>query len=254
MPRKTASLRLADLSSGVARHESGRLVFSMAIKTLLTRNDLSHAELKQLAEWANPGAGSWLSTSQISYLRTNRMRAIGPRTIDALGQLNLHLALLAGDDSPDVRALSKPGPLPAVFAGRLEHAFYLRSEATGLPMNAGDLLQMWIGRLKPEELTHGGMSQREARQISERLAVFVQRWCADHGMLLVQGMTKVMDAYPVSQRIRQDRLRLVLAGLDTFTAEELQDEQDALSQMLAALANGKDLRQEGLGLLLSAAE
>ena len=63
-----------------------------------------------------------------------------------------------------------------------------------------------------------------------------------------------MDAYPVSQRIRQDRLRLVLAGLDAFTAEELQDEQDALSQMLAALANGKDLRQEGLGLLLSAAE
>jgi hypothetical protein len=254
MQRKLKGELVAAPANGVARLERGRRVFSKAIKTLLVRNDLSHAELKTLSAWANPGASSWLSTSQISYLRTNRMKSIGPRTIDALGQLNLHLAHLAGDDSPDVTALPKPPPLPTVFAGRLEHPWFLRAETTGLAMNAGDLYQVWLGRMAPLELSEGGISQREARQISERLAVFVQQWCANSGLLMVQGMPKLMASYPVTQKARQDRLRMVLAGLDVYTAEELQDEQEALAQLLAVLANRQNITGEGLGMLLSEAE
>ncbi len=239
-------------ADGLARLDHGRQVFAKAIKTLLLRNDLSHAELKVLSEWANPGTPGWLSTSQISYLRTGRLKAIGPRTIDALGQLNLHLAHLAGDDSPDVKALEKPAPLPNSLKGRLKRPFYLRHPSTGLPLNAGDLSMIWLGRLEPQGLADDGVSAREARRLSEELSIWLQKWCQQEGLLLTQGMTHIVDAYGVKEKARRDALRAVVTGMRVYEPEELVSEREALARMLQTLNGGNvPADAEKLRLLLS---
>jgi hypothetical protein len=225
-------------ADGLARLDNGRQVFAKAMKTLLLRNDLSHAELKVLSEWANPSTPGWLSTSQISYLRTGRLKAIGPRTIDALGQLNLHLAKLAGDDSPDVRELPKPPPLPNSLKGRLERPFFLRHPETGLALNAGDLSMIWLGRLDPKDLADDGVSSREARRISEALSIWLQKWCMREGVLLTQGMPQILDAYGVKEKARKDALRSVATGMRVFEPEELLSEREALARMLQTLNGG----------------
>ena len=225
-------------ADGLARLDHGRQVFAKAMKTLLLRNDLSHAELKVLSEWANPSTPGWLSTSQISYLRTGRLKAIGPKTIDALGQLNLHLAKLAEDDSPDVREMPKPPPLPSSLKGRLQRPFFLRHPETGLAMNSGDLAMMWLGRLEPQGLADDGVSAREARRISEALSIWLQKWCMREGVLLTQGMPQILDAYGVKEKVRKEVLRSVASGMRVYEPEELLSEREALARMLQTLNGG----------------
>lgn len=222
-------------ADGLARLDNGRRAFSRAIKTLLVRNDLSHAELRELSQWASPSTPSWLSTSQISYLRTGRLKAIGPRTIDALGQLNLHLAFLAEDDSPDVAKLPKPNPLPKSLRDRLPHPFFLRHPDTKFAMNAGDLTMIWLGRLVPADLAEDGVSAREARRISEALSIWLQQWCAQKQILFTQGMPQILEAYAVKEKSRREQLQQVITGIKIYEPDDLLQEREALSQMLRAL-------------------
>ena len=231
-------MTVATETNGVARLEQGRRVFSRGIKALLVRNDLSHSELKLLSHWANPTTPSWLSTSQISYLRTGRLRSIGPRTLDAMGQLNLHLAALAGNDSPDVVKLQPLQPLPNSLKDRLASPFFLRHPDTGLAMNAGDMALVWLGRLRPAELSDASVSRREAQRISEGLSLWLQQWCADNGLLLNQGMPQILADYPSSERSRLERLKAVAAGLTVFEPEQLNEEAEALRVLLERLNGG----------------
>jgi hypothetical protein len=226
---------------GLVREASGKQQLGLALRMLLTRNGLSHGKLKAFYEWGSPGQGSWLATSQISYVRTGAgTKGVGSRVLDALGQANLHLALLAGDDSPEVVALPNPGLLPDEFELLRGRAWFLRHPLTGLAMNAGDLFMVLMGRLIPAELDRfAGFSERECRKLSEALALLGQQWCAERGLLLLQGFPQLIKMYPVESKIRQDRLRLILAGVEVFAPEQFTDELQALGILVGAIL-GKD--------------
>lgn len=230
---------------GRKRHEQGRITFARCIRLLLARNDLSHQDLKDLAAWANPDGRNWLSTSQVSYLRTLRLKAVGPRTLDALGQLNLALAHLAGDDSRKAQAMGTLPPPPRHVAEKLASPFYLRDPDTDLPMDAGDLYRVWIGRATPEGADALFITDDEAQAFSFRLAELVQRWCQSRDALLFQCLPSILDLYPVDAQPRIERLRRVVAGIETFSAADLQEELRALAAMVGAMT-GQELSDRAL--------
>lgn len=223
------------------RLASGRVNFSRMVVTLLLRNGLSHAELKMLSEWASPDSPSWLSTSQISYLRTGILKSIGPKTVDALGQLNLALAHLAGDDSERSKPFAKLPRLPSRFKAMLDHPFFIRDPETKLPMHQGDLYRVWIGRLKPDESALKTLSQEEAITISKKICVKLQRWCAERQLLLTEGLPQILKAYPYrDNKKRVELFSHVAAGVAFYTPEQIEEEIDGISETLESLG-GTDL-------------
>jgi hypothetical protein len=223
--------------TGAERLVAGRETFSRAITLLLTRNHLSHAQLSAAASWASPETPGWLSTSQISYYRTQHNKILGPKPADALGQLNLALAMLAGDDSESAQAMKHLGRPPIDLRQQLRDPFYLRMPETLLPMNAGDLFMVWIGRMVPHELTAEPAADPVA--FSAQFSEACQDWFVREGKSLREGMRMLLEHYPVEDQSRIARLQSVVAGLSTWSAEQITEELEVLAVTLGVARNGR---------------
>jgi hypothetical protein len=219
------------------RLAAGREVFARAITLLLTRNGMSHAVMAQASSWANPDGRNWLSTSQISYYRTQHNKILGPKPADALGQLNLALAMLAGDESEAARALEHLGKPPRSIAMLLEEPFYLRHPATMEPCNAGDLFMIWIGRLRPYELQQN--QNPDAITFSADVSRMCQEWILSQGLTLREGMEQLLRSYPSKDAERLERLRAVVAGLATWDEAQVGQEIEALAAMVGKAIHGE---------------
>jgi hypothetical protein len=205
---------------------------------LLARNGLTHEEMVKLSQWANPWGMTWLSTSQISYLRTGHLKKVGPQTIDALAQVNLRLAQAAGISCPAVDDLLDFGPIPSAL-GLPPEPFCLRHPGSHDPLDAGGLYLVWIGRLVPESLEEGGISDMEARRLSANLSRIVQAWARDRKQTIGEAMERALTAYGVVEERRRQRLKMVVVGFEVFTGADLDQELPALGAMLGALDGDK---------------
>jgi len=223
---------------GLDRLAKGIQTFSKSLRMLLARNNLTHEELVRLSQWCNPWGMTWISTSQVSYLRTATTKKAGPQTIDALGQVNLRLAQAAGSASPEVLALEDFGPIPESFNLPLE-PYYLRHQGSKDPLDAGGLFLVWIGRLTPDDLGEGHISDMEARRLSANLSRIVQGWARDKRLTLAEALRVALVGYGVEDERRQQRLKAVVVGFETFTGAELVAEIPALAAMLNAI-DGND--------------
>jgi len=219
---------------GLDRLAGGIVVFSRAVRMLLARNGLTHEQLVKLSQWCNPWGLTWLSTSQVSYLRTGQLRKAGPQTLDALGQINLRLAQAAGASSAAVADLPDFGPIPAALGLPVE-PFFLRHPVSHEPLDAGGLYLVWIGRLQPECLEEGHISDMEARRLSGNLSRIVQGWARDRKFTIAQALEQALTAYGVVDEGRRQRLRSVVVGFEVFTGSDLDQELPALGAMLGAL-------------------
>lgn len=218
---------------GLDRLAGGIRIFSKSIRMLLSRNELTHEELVALSKWCNPWGETWLSTSQVSYLRTGSLKKAGPQTIDALGQINLRLAEAADDTSPIVKALPSFGKLPFKLP---QDIFYLRHPESHEPLDAGGLYLVWIGRLIPEGLDHDGhISDMEARRLSHNISRVVQGWARDNRLTLSAAMDHILTAYGAPEENRRKMLRCVVAGLEVYSGDELTDELPSIGKVLSAL-------------------
>lgn len=220
---------------GLDRLAAGIQTTSKAIRMLLYRNDLTHNEMVQLCRWSNPWGETWLSTSQVSYLRTAGLKKAGPQTMDALGQLNLRLAQAAGDKSPLVLELPDFGPMPP--KPRLpEEPFFLRHPQSREPLDVGGLFQMWVGRLIPEGLeADGHISDMEARRLSAVVSQIVQAWARDNRLTIGQALERAVEFYDVDDSRRENRLKSVVVGFEVFLGEELSEELADLGKLLGGL-------------------
>ncbi|MBU6250946.1 MAG: hypothetical protein KGO47_07270 [Cyanobacteria bacterium REEB417] len=215
-----------------------------SIRMLLSRNDLTHEQLVKLSQWCNPWGMTWLSTSQISYLRTGTTKKIGPGSIDALGQVNLRLAEAAGATGPLIAELPPFEPIPKTL-GLPEVPFYLRHPNSGEPIDAGGLYLIWLGRLEPEGVSDGHVSDMEARRLSANLARLAQAWARDHRMTIGQAMNELLQAYGVDDERRQRRLREVVVGLTEYTGAEFSEELPALGAVLGAMEDSGRVIEPG---------
>jgi hypothetical protein len=219
---------------GLDRLASGIVVFSRSVRMLLARNNLTHEQLVKLSQWCNPWGLTWLSTSQVSYLRTGTLKKAGPQTIDALGQINLRLAEAAKASSSAVADLPDFGRIPTAL-GLPEEPFYLRHPGSHEPLDAGGLYLVWVGRLQPEGLEEGGISDMEARRLSANLSRIVQAWARDRRLTIAQGMEQALAAYGVAEEPRRQRLRSVVVGFEVYDGADLDRELPALGAMLGVL-------------------
>jgi hypothetical protein len=220
---------------GLDRLASGIVMFSRSVRMLLARNNLTHEQLVKLSQWCNPWGLTWLSTSQISYLRTGMLKKAGPQTIDAFGQINLRLAEAAKASSTAVDELPDFGPIPSAALGLPEEPFYLRHPNSHEPLDAGGLYLVWLGRLQPEGMEEGGISDQEARRLSANLSRIVQAWARDRKLTIGQAMEQALTAYGVPEESRRQRLRSVVVGFEVYDGPSLDKELQALGAMLGAL-------------------
>lgn len=229
---------------GLDRLAKGVQALSKSVRMLLLRNDLTHEELVRLSQWCNPWGMTWLSTSQISYLRTGAITKAGPRTLDALGQINLRLAQAAGNTSPRVRQLYDFGPIPSSL-GLPAEPFYLSHPSSQDPLDAGDLYMVMLGRLDPHGLDDGAISDMEARRLSGNLARIIQSWARDQRLTIAQAMDRLLECYPVKEQARRNRLRMVAVGFEEYTGEALGEELQALGELLGTLVDTSTPIQAG---------
>lgn len=219
---------------GLDRLNAGVQTTSKAVRMILGRNGMTHEDLVRFSKWCNPWGETWLSTSQVSYLRTATLKKAGPQTIDAFAQCNLRLAQAAGDRSPIVRALADFGPLPTQIELPNE-PFYLRHPDSREPLDVGGIYLMYVGRLTPEGLEDGHISDMEARRLSANISSIVQTWARDKRMMFGDAVERAILAYDVDEKRRNTRLKAVIAGFEVYSGQDLADELPDLGRMLGAL-------------------
>jgi hypothetical protein len=239
---------------GDARLDRGRQVFGRAVRAIMIRNGLSHDQFCRFSQWACPWGLDWFSKSQLSYLRRGKMQGPGAKLVDAMGQVNLRLAQLSGDDGPEVDALPPLPAPPREFIEKLDHPFYLRHPQTGLAMTAGDLYMVWLGRMVPRDLALDPFTSAQAAQLSEAISVAAQRWAAAQGLLLTHAMPKLLEIYGISDGVRQSKLRSVIFGMAAYSPQELMDEVEALAGLADGIAGDQTSGSRELRALLAQGE
>lgn len=225
------------------RFVEGRSRLATVVRLLLAENDLSHADLEAFYRWACPETPTWLNKSQVSTLRNAKLPKPGPQLFDALAQINLRMAQLAGNTSPMVQALDDRGPLPSELKHLRDGAFWVPNPQTNQPMDVGDLFRVYVGRLELsgslwEELPEV-YTDAEAAQISGHLGLWFQQRLLKDGKTLLEGNPLLMELYPAAKDAKRlKRLQLVLGGHEVYTSKDLNEERDALRFLTGKLERG----------------
>lgn len=225
------------------RFVRGRDLIATSIKLLLLRNNLSHTDLEAFYRWAAPETAAWLSQSQISTLRNAKLPKPGPQIIDAIGEINVRLAQLSGDDSPIVRDLPKLPSLPRKLAHLDGDAWFMQNPHNGLPMDGGDYFRMYCGRLEMKgtewEKPLGAFSDENAAEVSQRIAVWAQRWMVAHELIPMEAKERFLTEYQPTDPKRRERCWDVVLGRTQWNGPQLSEERDALRFLVGAHERSK---------------
>lgn len=228
------------------RFVEGRNRLARVVRLLLAENQLSHSDLEAFYRWSCPDTPTWLNKSQVSTLRNAKLPKPGPQLFDALAQINLRLAKLAGSNADLVQELEDRGPLPPELKHLKGTAFFMVNPETRQPMEVGDLFRLYVGRLEMKDQAWDELpavySDDEARVISHQLAIWFQKTAAKHDKVGLEYQPEFMEAYPyASDERRRKRLWTVLQGTETLDAKELNEEREALRFLVGKLERGTAL-------------
>lgn len=212
------------------RLQLGHSAFAALLRAWHERNGWSHRVLPALAEQLDLGR---LHSSQLSNLRNSKLASPGPEVFLALGCCNQWLAKM---------------PLPlAQIAGKQELAAAIGDnpqaliDAAGLVLGAGELLEIFVGLRALPPGFDLRISEAEAPALSASLGLLLAggrpwRECRD----------RVMAAYGVEKRQRREKFAEVMAGLNDYSANELDIE---LSDLLIT-SNSLGIQFESVDILL----
>ena len=198
----------------------GRSSLAKVVQRIVSANQFTHSELKSFHDWSNPGRESWLSTSQISALRTGKLSAPGPKIFEAVANINLRLASIADSLMP----LNCQLPEVTDSAKHIERfkdrcPVFVVNPITELPLNAGDVFMVFLGYLDPNIQEHG-YSDRHAQMVSARMALYIQSWMLEEKLLPIQAKPVLLKAY-AGPDDRAEKFWFVVMGGHPYTGEEL---------------------------------
>lgn len=213
------------------RFVEGRRQLAWLVGFLLSANDLSHASLTELQNALCPEQVGWLHKSQVTLLAAAKQPKPGLQVIDALGELNLALARLAGHLEPPVP------PLPQHFERLRGRARYVKNPTTGQPLGPNDLFAVLCGRLP----LHNHMTAEAAAALSRQVALWVQQWLLFQGVIVSQGHDVVLRHYPGEYEHRRQKAWQVVMGQSVWSAVEAEDELPSLKAMLGSMHHGEAL-------------
>jgi hypothetical protein len=215
------------------RHTQGRSHFAQCLAWWLQRSNLSYAQIGAVADWAT-GETRILYGSQLAHLRHASLRNPNFRLLDGLAQTNQAIADYQTDRTDALRIY---GPLPASLSPeQIDSAVWLsRPSDPDLPLSFCDWCSLFIGQISLPYVDSVTVSDRDARQLNEELAGLINTDIAKLGLGPREGMEAFLQAYPVKDPGRRQRMReLILLG-HPLDASELEDELAAVAVAISQL-------------------
>lgn len=232
----------ASYQYGQGRLDLGVQMIQKCMLALLKRNDLKHEGLAKFCRWANPWSEQWMSTSQISNLRTGKLLKPGPQTWFALGETNLRIAQIAGDRSPSVLALPDFGPVPLSIRRLLpDNPWFLRHPVTKEPLTRTGLSGVFLGEIIPDGFGDDEISQEDASALSIAILAMFDNWVKRRDLKYGPALRQALAAYGDQDQGSLQRIREVLEGEYVFTPEEVTKELQACSGMVALFLGSDEL-------------
>jgi len=211
---------------------NGRRAMAHLIHVWHERNGWSHKILPALVDLLELGR---VHSSQISNLRNGKLASPGPEVFLAIAQANF--ILFKGLD-PVKKCLEQEHP---ELLKILINSSKPLCDDQGNPLGAGELFEIFLGLQPLPTCFDWFIEDEEAILLSAAISEIL---C--DGMTWRQCREKVMKAYPITKPQRRERFASVMAGVNDYTAEQLDGELLDLfvtyrALDLAPLANARSL-------------
>lgn len=216
-----------------SRHDRGVRHFRELLRYWLVRSALSLEQLALIACW---GAGQEriLDKSMISRIRTGEKNK-GPslKEMDALAAGNI--AIWRWQQQGPEQAREKLGPQSSwgVRQEWLDAAVWLpHPDHQDEPLAFADLAEVLAGYLELPYLGSVVDDPSRMRQASGALTGLLGEIILSRRWAPAEAMSRLLEAYPATDRARVQRLRRLVLGDEVLSAEELADELHALAEMV----------------------
>ncbi len=190
---------------------SGRRAMAHLIRVWHERNGWSHKVLPALSESLNLGK---VHNSQISNLRNGKLFSPGPEVFLALAKSNEVISEGIESISQQLQDVH-----PELLKVLLESAIPLENDY-GQPLKAGEFFEIFVGLASlPESFDWFIEDDDEASSLCAAIAD-----CFCQGKSWRECREKVLAAYPVIKSSRRERFAEVMAGLNDYSANDLDGE------------------------------
>lgn len=201
---------------GDARRDAGRNCFTRLLAYLL--KDISHPEMSLLADWAlnEPGC---LHTSQLSHLRNAKMRMLGVKSLDALGMINVAAYNYQNRDRETLQKLGT-APVTARVEEILSRYQPLVDQNFGEPLNAGDLMMVYLGYVIPEGIEAEG-DKRDWDAVSSNLPDWLEGLIEERGMRSREAVIMIRKSWRGDEKGLNNVLMMVSGARDLSAAETM---------------------------------
>ena len=215
---------------GETRREKGRTHFTESLTFIL--QGVSHPELALLADWACNEDGN-LHTSQISHLRNAKMRMLGVKSLDAIGRINLAAFAYKTDRGGIFRQMGT-----AITTARVEEilARYepLLHPVTGQPLDAGDLMNLYLGYLSIALPISHELQVDQATVLAAAIGPWAERMIEDRGLRFREAVSRIRSEW-TGDKAGVDRFCGVVAGMSEYSAADLITDWSAITAALGQL-------------------
>jgi hypothetical protein len=221
-------LRLASI-----RHENGVRHLSAMVDFWLTRSGLSYEQLLAIASWGLNEQGL-LDKGTLSRIRKgSRIYGASLRHLDAMAAANRAIWLWQVKGQQHAHRILGPHTGWGVADEWLDSGAWLpHPDHPNEPLELGDLAKLLVGYLDLPYVGPAPLSAKDARLASSELGQLLDRLCAERGWGAMAGLKNLLQAYPVGDRGRQQRMRRVITGEQLLSGDELEGELHALAEMI----------------------
>jgi hypothetical protein len=217
------------------RHAAGRQHLAAVLNWWFGRGSLSLRRVGIICDWVT-AEKNLLPHSQLSHLRNSNIRSPGLPNLDAISQVNQALWRWHVHGASDCLKHYGPHRPNGIEDNWLDDAVWLHHpDFPSEPLNLGDFAEIACGYLTLPYVGAINLSPSEARDLSQRLAHLLEQLAVEQGAGIRAGIATVLDAYPVSDPKRRERLADVILGRTDYGEDDLRDELWDLAVTVATL-------------------
>lgn len=217
----------SDKRDNETRRDQGRALVAAAMVWWFARNDWSHPNFADLAEFAlnEPGA---VHTSQLSHIRNQKMRMLGLKTLDAFGAVNLAVWCYHNDRQL-LKALGTSVLTPPVEE-MMRDAEVIMNPVTGGPLDQGGWMMVYLGYVELPDIGPLMETDETFKDLAKTTGDYLQKVI----------MASNRDFYAFSEAAQSicgskeeaSKLVSVAAGVDQYQAIDLQRDLIKISRVL----------------------
>lgn len=222
-------------STAQQRFIRGHAATQALLNYWLSRSGLSNGQFCRIAAW---GLGdTWLVPNTLSRLRNGRIPS-GPNLQQMLAFEAANAAIHCWQTKGPEAAWELYGPHSShgIRDLWLTDAMWLPvPEAPAEPMAFADFMEVHVGKLELPFLALPQLEATAAGRTSEALSRLLNEAIQDAELDARDGMAAVLAAYPSQDRDRRSRLMAVVLGMGMYSAEQLEAELWAVSDVIRSL-------------------